>query len=69
MSDVKIKCSSDLRLLGPTIDRNLDFSKHICEVCKRAGSKVGVLTRLRNIFSTRAKLITYKPVILPYVFK
>ena len=65
MSNVKIKCSSDLRLLGLTADQNLDFSKHVCEVCKRAGRKVGVLTRLRDILSTRAKLITYKSAMLP----
>ena len=64
MSNVKIKCGSDLSLLVLTIDQNLDFSKHVSEVCKRAGSKVGVLTRLRNILSTRAKLITYKSAIL-----
>ena len=51
--------------MGLTIDQNLDFSKHVSEVCKRAGRKVGVLTRLRNILSTRAKLITYKSAILP----
>ena len=65
MSNVKIKCGSDLRLLGLKIDQNLDFSKHVSEVCKRAGRKVGVITRLRNILSARAKLITYKPAILP----
>ena len=65
MANVKIKCGSDISLLGLTIDQNLDFSKHVSEVCKRAGRKVGVLTRLRNILSARAKLITYKSAILP----
>ena len=65
MSNVKIKCGSDLRLLGLTIDQNLDFSKHVSEVCKRAGRKVDVPTRLRNMLSARAKLITYKSAILP----
>ena len=66
MSNVKIKCSGDLRLLGLiTIVQNLDFSKHVCDVCKRAGRKVGVITRLRNLLPTRAKLIIYKCGILP----
>ena len=34
-------------------------------MCKRAGRKVGVQTRLRHILSARAKLITYKSAILP----
>ena len=65
MSNVKLRCGSDLRLLGLTIDQNLDFSKYVSEVCKRAGRKVGVITRLRNILPTRTKLITYKSAILP----
>ena len=61
MSNVRIKCGSDLKLLGLTIhvDQNLDFSKHVSEVCKRAGRKVGVLIRLHNILSARAKLIRH----------
>ena len=55
-----------------TIDQSLDFSKHVSEVCKRAGRKVGVLTRLRKILSTRAKLITNNchtasAKVLPYI--
>ena len=57
MTNIKIKCGSDLRLLGLIIDQNLDFSNHVSEVCKRAGRKVDVLTRLRNILSARAKLL------------
>lgn len=57
MSNVKIKSGSDLSLLGLTMDQNLDFSKHVTKVC--------VLTRLRNILSARAKLITNKSAILP----
>ena len=62
---VKIKCSSDLRLLGLTTDQNLDFSKHVSELCKWAGRKVGVITRLCNLLPTRAKLILHKCGILP----
>ena len=56
MSNVKIKSGSDLSLLGLTMDQNL-VSKHVTKVC--------VLTRLRNILSARAKLITNKSAILP----
>lgn len=59
ISNVKSVVLSDLRLLGLTIDQNLDFSKHVSEVCKRAGRKVDVPTRLRNMLSARAKLNYY----------
>ena len=65
MSNVKIKCSSDLRLLALTIDQNLDVSKHVGELCKRAGRKVGMITRQCNLLPTWAKLIIYKCPILP----
>ena len=65
MSNVKIRCGSELKLLGLIIDQNLDFSKHVSELCKRTARKVGVLTRLRNILPIKAKLIIYKSMVLP----
>ena len=38
MSHVKIKCGSDLKLLGLTINQNLDFSTHVSEATSRKES-------------------------------
>ena len=51
MANVKIKCGSDISLLGLTIDQKLDFSKHVSEVCKRAGRKVDLDPPLLSQFS------------------
>ena len=46
MSNTEEKSGSGMRLLGLTVDANLNFSSHISDICKRASRKVGVLTRL-----------------------
>ena len=54
-----------IKLLGVTIDKDINFSKHMGEVCTKAGRKVGVLTRLRNMIPCSAKLNIYNSSILP----
>ena len=53
-------CIENLKLLGVTIDCGLDFDVHIGNVCKkasqRASQRIGVVTRLRNLIPTEAKL-------------
>ena len=39
MSNTKVKSGSEMRLLGLTIDANLNFSSHISDRCKRASRK------------------------------
>ena len=60
-----IKTTEELKLLGVTIDSNLDFSNHISTLCKKASQKIGVLMRLRNLIPTFAKLQLFKAAILP----
>lgn len=64
---VEIESTEKLKLLGVTIDNQLQFTEHISNVCKRSSQRVGVLMRLRNLIPTRAKLQLYKSAILPYL--
>ena len=57
--------SSDLKLLGVTIDDKINFSIHISNVCKKASEKVSVIVRMRNMIPFQAKLQLYKSAILP----
>ena len=60
IEDHAIANMDHIQLLGVTIDKDINFSKHIGEVCTKAGRKVGVLTRrLRNMISCSAKLSIY----------
>ena len=41
--------SSQEKLLGVTIDKNLRFKKHVSDICKKASGKLTALTRLATI--------------------
>ena len=57
-----------LKLLGVTIEDQLNFNIHINEICKRASQlRVGVMMRLKKLIPTNAKLTLYKSAILPYL--
>ena len=60
--------SDQLKLLGLEIDHELNFTSHTQSICKKAtcGSKIAVLSRLKNMISINAKLhILCKATILP----
>ena len=50
-----IECSKSVKLLGVTIDNNLDFSEHVSKLCKKVSSKLHALARISN-FMSREKL-------------
>ena len=62
-----IESTADISLIGVNIDKHLVFSKHISELCIKASQRVGVLSRLRNLIPTEAKLLLYQFSILPYL--
>ena len=53
-----------IKLLGVHIDRSMNFSGHISELCKKGSKKVGILMRLRNLVPCSA---IHKSSILPYL--
>jgi hypothetical protein len=61
----EIISSKTLKILGVDLDDELNFSKHISEVCKCSSQKVGVILGLRNLIPTKAKLDLYKTSVLP----
>ena len=61
---VKIEQSHSIKLLGVNIDSDLNFSNHIREV---SSQQIGVLTRLRNLIPSPAKLQISKAAILPHL--
>ena len=51
-----IESTGDISLLGVNIDEHLVFSKYLRELCKKASQRVSVLSRLRNLIPTEAKI-------------
>ena len=48
------------KLLGLTIDKNLNFNAHLINICKKASVKVSVLARLAKILSFERKRLLMK---------
>ena len=65
--DLNIVKAKQIKLLGVTIDDDLNFTEHIKEISTKASKKVGVLNRLRNLIPCRAKLLLYKCFIMPHL--
>ena len=58
--------SDKLKLLGVTIDNQLNFSENISQLCQKASQQVGVLMRMKKLVPERAKLVIYRSSILPH---
>ena len=41
--------SDKLKLLGVTIDNQLNFSENISQLCQKASQQVGVLMRIKKV--------------------
>jgi hypothetical protein len=41
-----ITCEDNVKLLGVTIDPNLNFNNHISEICKKASRQLNILKRI-----------------------
>ena len=53
-----IKGSKYVKLLGITIDNNLDFTEHVSKICKKVSIKLHALARISNLMNTqKLKLI------------
>ena len=58
IDNVQIKNSKEVTLLGTKIDKNLPFTKHISELCRRASYKLHTLHRIRKFLTVeKAKLL------------
>ena len=55
-----------MKLLGVTLDKDLNFSEHVSSICKTTSKRIAVLMRLRKLIPTTAKLQIYKAAIMPY---
>ena len=44
---ITIEPSSEVKILGVTVDSNLNLNSHISKICKKAGSKLYAISRLR----------------------
>ena len=65
IGEVKIWESSKQKLLGVVIDRDLSFNKYVSSLCKKAGRKLSVLSRLSNLMSFQQRRLLLKSLVEP----
>ena len=51
IAEVKVWDSSKQTLLGVVIDKDFSFNEYVSSLCKKAGRKLSVLSRLSNLMS------------------
>ena len=71
--DFDIKCeerpipvSSEIQLLGVTLDNKLKFDSHIASICRKVRGQVNALNRLKNVLPCKTKEALYRAFILPH---
>ena len=52
--------SAEEKLLGVTIDKNLNFNSHLANLCKKVGQKVTALARIVNLLTFHKRRIILK---------
>ena len=64
MSGNKIVYEDNVKLLGVTIDYNLNFDNHISEMCKKASRQLNILKRIGKYMNRLGRLTFYYSFIL-----
>ena len=67
IDDCRINFTDAFKLLGVFIDKDLNFSQHISEVCIKTSKMIGFLQRLKNLIPMNTKLWIYKTAVLPHL--
>ena len=63
LNDLNLKNCKEVEVLGITIDKNLNFKRHIKNNCRKAGQKLSALPRISSHTSTDKKSLLYKSMI------
>ena len=64
--NVKLESLDYVKLLGVTVDTKLTFTRHVDELCSKAGKKINMLRRLANVLTMEAKCLLFQSFILSH---
>ena len=62
-NDLNLKNCKEVEILGITLHRNLNFKRHIKNICRKAGLKLSALLRISSHINTDKKTLLYKSII------
>ena len=55
LNDLNLKNCREVEILGIALDRNLNFRRHIKNICRKAGQKLSALLRISSHINTDKK--------------
>ena len=61
--DITMKNTTEVKMLGITIDSKLNFNSHIKTLCVKASQKIGALSRLSNYLNKDEKSLIFNSMI------
>lgn len=64
LNGIRISCEENVKLLGVTIDFELNFDTHITELCKKASRQLNILKRIGKYLNRLCRLTIYHTFIL-----
>ena len=64
--NVKLESLDYVKLLGVTVDTKLTFTRHVDELCSKAGKKINMLRHLSNLLTMEAKCLLFQSFILSH---
>ena len=65
IGEVKIWEISKQKLLGVVIDREISFNEYVSSLCKKAGRKLSVLSRLSDLMSFQQRKFQWNRLLKP----
>ena len=63
----EISLAEDIKLLGVTLDKDLNFDKHMADIARKVGNQIRVLQRHKKLIDTGAKISVYYAYLLPHL--
>jgi hypothetical protein len=64
LNGTTIPCEDEVKLLGVTVDYQLNFNSHISSLCKKASRQLNVLKRIGRFLNLQCKIMVYHSFIL-----
>ena len=62
-----IRNTEEMKLLGVTLDKDLNFSTHVADIVRKVGNQIQVLQRHKNSIDVNTKIRLYNAYVLPHL--
>ena len=57
-----------MKLLGVTIDKDLNFTEHVADIVRRVSNQMPVMQRHKKLINTDTKTKFYNAYLLPHLY-